>query len=129
MTIAECVRHVVCQKGIAVAKTKETYASQVATPELERMSAVKDDSHKLGEFIDWLREEKGWLFAAYHKHDHECNRGHRCELRDDELVPQHTSIEKLLAEYFEIDLDKVEKEKRELLLAVRKDNGEKNPQD
>lgn len=43
-----------------------------------------------------------------------------CGWRDDALAPIHTSIEKLLAEYFEIDLDKLEREKRAMLAELRK---------
>lgn len=37
------------------------------TTELDRMGAVKDDSHKIGEFIDWL-EANGFWICERHAH-------------------------------------------------------------
>ena len=45
-----------------------------------------------------------------------------CDARGGELVGVGVDINKLLAEFFEIDLDKVEAEKRALLDRVRSDN-------
>jgi len=41
-----------------------------------------------------------------------------------ELLPARIPIEKLLAEYFEIDLKKIEAEKQEMLTALRRPNEE-----
>jgi len=43
----------------------------------------------------------------------------QCELEEDELVLIRKSIEQLLAEYFEIDLQKVEEERRTILEHIR----------
>jgi len=83
-----------------------------ATPECEKLHAVKDKSQAIGEFLDWLKNEKHY-FIAERVVDfiHE----------DSDLMPVWTSIEELLAEYFEIDLNKVEQEKRQLLNHIRKE--------
>lgn len=61
-------------------------------PECEKLTAASSESQVIGEFIEWLQE-------TY------------C---DDVEMPR-VSIERLLAEFFEIDLDKVEVERRALL--------------
>ena len=69
-------------------------------PETDKLVAVSKDSQKIGVFLDWLQENE-IVLARY------------CE-RDD-LHPLRQTIESLLAEYFEIDLNKVEKEKRAII--------------
>jgi hypothetical protein len=75
----------------------------INTPELDKMSLVKEDSQKLGEFLDWLTSERIIL----------CTRG------GEDFVPNGESIEVLLARYFEIDLHQVEEERREILASYR----------
>lgn len=82
-------------------------AKPIPTPEIDKMHVVKDRSQAIGEFIEWIRSEKGWEIASYN------DGGER-------LWPVNTSIERLLAEFFGIDLDKVEKEKRALLNQLRR---------
>jgi hypothetical protein len=77
-----------------------------ATPECEKLYPVKDKSQAIGEFLDWLKNEKHYLIAERVVDDiHE----------DSDLMPVWASTEKLLAEYFEIDLNTVERENQELL--------------
>lgn len=73
-------------------------------PECKKLSAVRDESHKIGEFIDWLHEQGIQL----------------CEWMDYEdapaqYAPTTQTSEKLLAKYFDIDLNKVERERRAIL--------------
>jgi len=68
-------------------------------PECELMKSVQETSQVIGEFIEWL-EEVG-LEINYPD-------GFR-----------ETTTEKLLARFFGIDLDKVDREKRELLAWIR----------
>ena len=75
-------------------------------PECDRAIAVKDKSQSIGEFLEWMELEKG-LVRAYYDEDYNVYRR------------AHGGIEKLLAEYFEIDLDKVEREKRRLLAKLQ----------
>lgn len=76
------------------------------TPELEKMKAVQPKSQVIGEFLEWLTGEKGVTLAKYDK--------------DNRLMPTHDHAEKLLAEFFEIDLVKVEREKRMILENIRR---------
>lgn len=113
---------------------------KVKTPELNKMRSVKDDSQRLGEFIDWM-QENGYHIAEIHEHkgskekigdcygEHVCNPefcSRRCDVlislncgfHDGEYYGMRQSIEKLLAKYFKIDLGKCEKERQKLLDAI-----------
>lgn len=79
----------------------------VLTPECDKLHAVRDRSQEIGAFLDWLIEDKQYVLAKY------------TPQADYELVPQNVSIERLLAEYFEIDMDKVDAERRAILESLR----------
>jgi len=109
-------------------------ASEVETPELEKMSAVKNESQKIGEFLDWLESKKKVALCLRHTHDDGCYLGHDddgneqmeplplCGYENGSLMPFFYTINELLAEFFEIDLKKVEEERRALLDAIREEN-------
>lgn len=104
------------------------------TKELDKMAAVQLQARAIGDFLDWLGYEKAAHLATVHRHGPDCPgwdagresyrpRGDEyCDLRDGESVPLRYHREPLLAEYFQIDLDKVEDEKRALLESLRKGN-------
>jgi hypothetical protein len=73
------------------------------------MLAVTDKSQSIGEFLEWLLGEKGMHLARYDE-DH---------FDGEFLMPVNIGIQELLAEYFEIDLNKVEQERRALLENLR----------
>jgi len=77
-------------------------------PECEKLKAVSARSQEIGEFIDWLHE-KGFRLAKYH---------------GQELRSVYTDPEQLLAEFFKINLKKVEKERSQLLAWLRFRNAE-----
>ncbi len=77
-------------------------------PECGKMAAVKDQSQAIGEFLDWFINEKKVELGI---------RNH-----NGFLIQFHPSYERLLAEYFDIDLDKAEEEKRQMLDKLRKKN-------
>lgn len=99
--------------------TKELNPKQIPDcPECERLHEVSPFSQKIGEFLEWLQSEKGIVLGTYHEHDENCygSDSYRiCGLCRDELYPTRLSIEQVLAEFFEIDLTKVENERRALL--------------
>jgi len=70
--------------------------------EHEKLHKVKDQSQTIGQFLEWLNEQYTL-----------------CESDEDTYYPTHINIEKLLATYFEIDLDKIENEKQQMLKAIR----------
>jgi hypothetical protein len=73
-------------------------------PEHEKLKAVKDRSQAIGEFIEWLEESKRMCI---------------CYREEGGYWPTGTPINKLLAEHFEIDLDRLEDEKRQMLREQR----------
>jgi hypothetical protein len=80
----------------------------VATPELDKLRAIAEISQKIGEFLEWLQSEKHYTIA---------------EWTDAEtLQPVGRSIENLLAEYFNINLFTVDKEKQAILDEFRRRN-------
>jgi hypothetical protein len=84
----------------------EETAKRPAAPECDRLVAVADESYKLGEFLDWLEQDQGLTLARWSR-------------SEDQLVPDCTPKEHLLAAYFKIDLDRVERERRALLAHLR----------
>lgn len=133
-----------------------------AHPECDRMVAVADESHALGDFLDWLNEN-GIILAEWERKK-ECDYADgpsmarfgdiggqkwRCEKgrvtghpdsnkpgvdsglcrkcdgtglidrNEPRLTPRGESYNELLARYFDIDLAKVEAERRQMLEALR----------
>ncbi len=79
-------------------------------PEHEKLTAVKEKSQLLGEFLDWV-EQKGYVFCYY---DSDGERG-----IFDRYRPIHKPIEKWLAEFYEIDLKVLEEENQQMLAEIR----------
>lgn len=93
--------------------------------EHERLSLVKDKSQAIGDFVEWLAE-KGIRLCREHEHTDDCYEDTdrkrvwpTCELRDGQFIQVYAPITKLLAEYFDIDENKLEREKREMLAEIR----------
>ena len=82
----------------------------IPTPELDKMLAVKAESQPIGEFLDWLGGE-GIHLCTYR----ESANG----FADGFFVPDDRRIEQLLADYFDIDLQRAEEERTALLDAIR----------
>ena len=80
------------------------------TPMLDKMSKVRDESRSIGEFLEWLGSRDPRLYL--------------CELDEDakQYYPSFPGIEKLLAEFFEIDLNEAEKERCQILETIRIQN-------
>ena len=89
--------------------TQEWVPVQPETPELDRMieRATAGHSQDIGEFIEWLGEN-GFVIATRDAYD--------------ELLPMLMSTEGWLAQYFGIDLQKVEQERAAVLAYVRSKN-------
>jgi len=78
-------------------------------PEHEKLTKVADKSQAIGEFLEWCSAEKGISLANY------------SDYREDGMpVP----FRPLLAEFFEIDENVLEQEKRAMLDAMRKALGD-----
>ena len=75
--------------------------------ECEKMVAVKEESLTLSEFLDWLSEQRMTICKT-------------TSSNFNPYFPISLSNEKLLAKFFDIDLDKAEQEKQEILKQLRK---------
>ena len=88
-------------------------------PEHDKVSAVRDRSQVIGEFLDWLFSEKGYSIAEEHVHtDCHGELGTLCGYRQGAYVPVSATTRQLLAEYFEIDEAKLEAEKQLMLASL-----------
>ena len=79
-------------------------------PEHDKLDQVHDKSQAIGEFLDWLQNERDIVLAEYHEH---------AMGRKDVLLPIHAHIETLLGAFFGIDLEKLEDEKQQMLATLR----------
>lgn len=77
------------------------------TPTLDRMIEIREQSQLCGEFLEWLQ-------SKYTMYDKKVKRESPFMdvMRD---TGDYINTEKLLAEFFDIDLDEAEREKEQLL--------------
>lgn len=80
---------------------------KIRTPECDKVMAVLNESRTIGQFLEWLQNEHNVVLCHWTEDDVE------------RAAPIHESTEQLLAAYFDIDLDKMEREKRRLLVSFR----------
>ena len=89
-------------------------------PECEKMQAVKEESQKLGFFLETLQNKYTLCEWRDGYKDYFGEEG-----SDDYLwvpegyYPIHRSIQSILADYFEIDLQKVAEEQAQILKEIR----------
>ncbi|WKW87105.1 hypothetical protein SEA_NICOLE72_68 [Microbacterium phage Nicole72] len=82
-------------------------------PEHARLALVSDHSQAIGEFIEWLSSEQGYVIAEYGTDEPDDDRSeHR-------LYPVSRPITSWLAQYFNINPAKIEAEKRAMLDSMR----------
>lgn len=87
-------------------------------PELDKLLAVKDESQKLGEFLDWLKGKV--VLCEWVDNEDDDTNAYMPEI----LYPVYKyngdyGTQRLLAEYFDIDLEKVEAERLEVIKSFR----------
>lgn len=90
-------------------------------PEHEKLHAVVEESQVCGEFLEWLQSEKGFSICRHVTDEERDARdsGGFWEWNGQELVPAPFVLHELLAEFFEIDLEKLEEEKLQMLKVLR----------
>ena len=110
-------------------------------PEHEKLSAVREHSQAIGEFLEWLNHSEGISLCRWQNYgtngqpryvgpDHprrqELNpRGLEFVTNPDfeewgeEFQPDHRGVQLLLADYFGIDLARLDAEKRAMLDSLR----------
>lgn len=86
-------------------------------PEHDKLRAVRDESQAIGQFLEWLGEN-GLVICSFEEYK-----------RTGEYIPDGRSIQQILADYFEIDLNKLDDEKRAMLNELRKANGDDGEDD
>lgn len=89
----------------------------IETSECDKLLKVAPDSQKIGAFLEWLQEERQTVLAVY---------GDERNTRST-LFPDHTSIQNLLAEYFQIDMAQVERERAAILDGLRASHSATKP--
>lgn len=104
--------------------TKWEKVEKVKTPELNRLAEVSVTSTTIGEFIDWLHNDQKLRLCEWRE---EVRRGHDRDYAPEGFYEDSRSIEQLLADYFKIDLKKIEAERRALLAAMQDDDIPKLP--
>lgn len=115
-------------------------------PEHEKLSKIKDKSQAIGEFLDWLpgviakhheHDHGCWCDDPFHESDdptivrskdrcpnpvcdgHHGSRRLVCGYGEHQLQPWRKNIQDWLAEYFGIDRQRIEEEKRAMLEELR----------
>ena len=76
-------------------------------PEHDKMNAVKEESQAIGEFLTWAEGEGMILYHQFAR------------------VPVMKSTNQLLADYYGIDLDEVNAEKRRMIQEIREKDSER----
>jgi hypothetical protein len=86
-------------------------------PEHEKLKEVQEKSQAIGDFLEWLGYEKDVTLCEYFEPTRE-------ERREEGAIAGYLPTNKkkmdLLAEYFDIDLNKIEQEKRQMLDELRR---------
>lgn len=95
------------------AESGDAIPTEIAYPEHAKLARVTELTQAIGEFVDWLRLEKGIRLARL-------SGASITGLR--QLVEIGTPIETLLAECFHIDRDVIEAEKRTMIEQMRAAN-------
>ena len=98
----------------------------MSSPECDKALAIQSYSQKIGEFLDWLANEKRLQLGQWGKENYDQDKdwwpagGPRTTRSTQEFEPACYSISELLAEFFEIDLNRVEQKKRAILEDLRR---------
>jgi hypothetical protein len=89
-------------------------------PECEKLAKVHEESQKIGFFLEWLFYAKGVLCKW-----HDARKEWVDEKHDDYFwesqgyYPIRENIDQILADYFEIDMNKIDAERNALLNSIR----------
>lgn len=82
-------------------------------PEHDRQAKVVDQAQAIGDFL--TENTQGYMLGEWFKPEgyHEAR-----------LFPVSKPVQQILADYFQIDLDKIEAEKRQMIAAMQAMNGD-----
>lgn len=98
-----------------------TAQEELHTPEIDRLAAVAERSQAVAEFLDWLEEEHGVFLA--HEVTYMVEREHfftagphsTYEVELTETFRYGRRRDEMLADFFGVDLDRVERERRAVM--------------
>lgn len=82
-------------------------------PEHDKLRAIADESQAIGEFLEWMGTDRTAEHGQYGR------RLFLAHMWNDRLTPASYTIEDLLAQFFGIDQNKIEAEKRQMLAELR----------
>ena len=89
-------------------------------PECDKLAEASEESNKIGQFLDWMCDEKDIRFAkAPNQEEFDALEEDGVEAYEGMVIEVYFNIHDLLAEYFNIDLNKVEKERQQMLENIR----------
>ena len=80
-------------------------------PEHDKLDGIRDKTQFMGEFLSWLTSERGYVLCESYQNP---------EDNYVRYLPAHYNLTELLAGFFEIDLNKLEEEKLQILAKMRK---------
>jgi len=100
-------------------------------PEHDKLHKVIDKSQIIGEFIDWLHDKKEIAFVRWEEWEEKIKARRHTNgeleaakvIKHKKYVPVYTKVDTLLAEFFGIDQDKIEKEKLAMIKALKGASG------
>ncbi len=91
-------------------------------PECEKLQAVSEKSQELGFFLEWLKNKYTLCeFVEEHKEFFGDNKEDYVWINEG-YYQSRDSIENILAEYFDIDMNKVDEERAQILEDIRKNS-------
>lgn len=101
-------------------------AARVPTPELDKRQKVLDSGAAmvLTEFYDWLHQTKGYVLARYVPEEEQYPGD---GIYGEQPVPVLVNPEALFADFFGLDLAKIDAEQQALLEAIRKPEATPEP--
>ena len=98
----------------------EKFNSEYKYPQHLKLAKFKDISHEISKFLEWLSGD--FHLAVDHVHTSNCGYPVECKFLRNESEPVSWDIQKRLEKYFDIDLQKLKSEKRQMLTDLRKPN-------
>lgn len=81
----------------------DIHGVRVDTPEHDKLEKINGDDYVIGQFLEWLLYEGDYQVM---------------QRRNREWVPTSKSVQGIIAEYFEIDIDALNAEKKAILNAL-----------
>lgn len=93
----------------------DAFAAQY--PEHAKQAKIVHKSQAIGEFLEWLNHEQGYVIAE--RIEEGSTRDATGAWDRSHYLPLHRPISSWLAQYFEIDPVKIEREKRAMLDGMR----------